>query len=170
MRPRQQPVVHRCLVCEVEPGPGSLDGIQIADHVRDGHIRRCELLYVASGAGTPRHGHPTPSDRARATICTYRRDWIVVNLTTRDNGHLLVEQPGHRPEQPALCLAAKTQQDEIVTGQDGVDDLRDNRFIVTDDAREEAVSRTAARGIRATRFSRISSFTERRLIRPAAMA
>ena len=60
-----------------------------------------------------------------------------MNLTTRDNGQLFVEQPGQRSEQPAFCLAAQAEQDEIVTGQDGVDDLRDNRFIVTDDAREE---------------------------------
>ena len=45
-----------------------------------------------------------------------------------------VEQNCQRAEQARLGLAAKAEQDEIVTREDGVDDLRDDRLVVADDA------------------------------------
>ena len=44
---RQQPVVDRQFVRELVPAARSLDGIDIADQVGDGHIRRGQLFHVA---------------------------------------------------------------------------------------------------------------------------
>ena len=51
--PRQQPVVHRQLVAELEAAPGRLDRIDVADHVGNRHVRRRQLLDVAVVAMQP---------------------------------------------------------------------------------------------------------------------
>ena len=67
VRPRQQPVVHRQLVAELEPAPRRLDRIDVADHVGDGHVRRRELFDVALVAVTAtRSADRRPASRTRA--------------------------------------------------------------------------------------------------------
>ena len=52
VRPRQQAVVHRQLVGELQAGARRLDRIEVADHVGDRHVGRRELLDVARVAAT----------------------------------------------------------------------------------------------------------------------
>ena len=89
-----------------------------------------------------------------------------MDLAARHDRDLLVEQVDERAQDAALRLAAQAEQDEVVPRQDRVDELRDDRVVVADDAGEE---RLAARSLR-IRLSRISSWTERRGTAPPAMA
>ena len=84
VRPRQQPVVHRQLVGELQRGARRLDRIEVADHVGDGHVGRRELLDVARVARQPRdrQRRPLPRD-ACAARGTERRERIVVDLAAR---------------------------------------------------------------------------------------
>ena len=56
-----------------------------------------------------------------------------MNLTPGDVRNLRIEKCCQRPQNAALGLPAKSKQDEVVTGQNGVDDLRHNRVVVADD-------------------------------------
>ena len=49
-------------------------------------------------------------------------------------GYLVVEQLCQLPDNSALGLAARAEENGIVFGQDGVDYLRDNAFFIPDDA------------------------------------
>ena len=60
-----------------------------------------------------------------------------MDLAARHDGNRLVEQLGERPQDAALGLPAQAEQDEIVPRQDRVDDLRHDRVVEADDAREE---------------------------------
>ena len=48
-----------------------------------------------------------------------------------------VEQGGEGAEDARLGLAAEAEQDEVVAGEDGVDELGDDGVVVADDAGEE---------------------------------
>jgi hypothetical protein len=65
-----------------------------------------------------------------------------VDLAARDDRDRLVEQPGQLAEDPALRLAAQSEQNEIVTRQDRVDDLRYDRLFEPDDSREHRLPGT----------------------------
>ena len=140
--PRQQPVVHRQLVGEVEARLRRLDRIDVADHVGDRHVGRRELLDVACLARQP-------GDRQRVALCgdpraaraADRRERIVVDLAAGDDRDLLVEQIDEAAQDAALRLAAQPEQDEVVARQDRVDELRDDRLVVADDARKERLAR-----------------------------
>jgi hypothetical protein len=64
-----------------------------------------------------------------------------VDLAARHDGNAIVEQIGERAQDAALRLAAEAEQNEIVSGQNGVDELRDHRLVVADDPGEEALAR-----------------------------
>jgi len=63
-----------------------------------------------------------------------------VDLAPGDDGHLLVEQLDQAAQDPALRLAAEAEQDEIVSGQNRVDELGDDRLVVPDDAGKERLA------------------------------
>ena len=67
---------------------------------------------------------------------------IIVNLASRNDGNRVIEKFGQRAKDAALRLAAQAEQDEVVPGQNRVDDLRDDGVFVSDDAGKE-------RGLRA---------------------
>ncbi len=59
---------------------------------------------------------------------------IVVNFRTGDDRNLIVEQLGELANDAALGLAAQSEQDDVVFRENGVDELGNDRFVVTDDA------------------------------------
>ena len=69
---------------------------------------------------------------------------VVAELGAGDVGAVRVEQRGERAEDARLGLAAQAEQDEVVAREDGVDDLRDDRVVVADDAGEERLAFGAA--------------------------
>ncbi len=139
---RQQAVVHRELVGEIEPRLRGLDRVDVPHHVRDRHIRGRELLDEAVLPEQPgdRQAIPFLHD-ARAAGAADGRQRIVVDFAPRDDGNPLVEQIHQGAEDPALRLAAQAEQDEIVARENRVDELRDDRVVVPDDAGEQPFSR-----------------------------
>ena len=135
VRPRQQAVVHRQLVGELQGGTGRLDRIEVADHVGDRHVGRGELLDVARVARQPGDGKAVAFRAdARAARGTERRQRIVVDLAARHDRDRFIEQIRQRAEDAALRLPAQAEQDEVVAREDGVDDLRHHGLVVADDA------------------------------------
>ena len=143
--PRQQAVVHRQLVGELQPGSRRLDRVEIADQVGDRDVRRRQLLDVAAVAIEPRDRqvvalglHPGAARGAD------RAERIVVDLAARNDRDLGVEQIGERPQDPALRLAAQAEQDEVVPRQNRVHDLRHDGVVVADDARKDRLAAAQA--------------------------
>ena len=142
VRPRKQAVMHRQLVGEMQPRVSGLDRIDVAEHVGNRHVGRRELFDVALLARQPHDRHPIAFRRhARAARRAQRREWVVVNLAAWDDGDPFVEQIDESPQNAALRLAAQPEQDEIVLGENGIDELRDYSFVVPDDAREQLLAR-----------------------------
>ena len=113
-------------------------GIDVADHVGDRHIGRGELLDVP---GIPLQ----PPDRRAVTVrgdpgaadAADRIQRIVVDLASGHHGNPLVEERDQRAQEACLRLPAQAEEDEIVLGEQRVDELGDDRIVVADDAAKE---------------------------------
>ena len=82
---RQQPVVHRQLVGELQPAARRLDRIEIADHVGDRDVGRRELLDIARLARAARRSaDASPSGATRARHAAH----------SGANGSSWISQPG----------------------------------------------------------------------------
>src|SRR5262249_40761731 len=55
--------------------------------------------------------------------------------------HMLIQQGGKRPQDAALCLPSKPEKDEVLPGQNGVDDLGDDCVLETHNPREKGLAR-----------------------------
>ena len=139
--PRQQPVVHRQFVGEVESRLRRLDRVDVAHHVGDRHVRGRELLDVAVLAREPRNrqGIAFGGD-ARAAGATDRVERVVVNLAAGDDRNLVIQQVGEAAEDAALGLAAQAEQNEVVTRENRVHQLRDDRLVIPDHTRKERLA------------------------------
>ena len=73
-----------------------------------------------------------------------RRERVVVDLAAGDDGRLFVEQVDQAARDARLGLAALAEEDDVLPGEDGVLDLRDDRLFVADDAGEELFARRAS--------------------------
>ena len=107
VRAGQHAVVNGQLVGEEVSTARGLDRIEIADEVRDRHVRGGQLLDVATVLADPR-------DRC-VVACLIekiarefrdRRERIVVHLAARDNWNRIVEQRSKRAQNAGLRLAA----------------------------------------------------------------
>ncbi len=120
------------------PAPCRLDGIDVADHVRDGHVRRCQLLDVTVRPRQPGDGRVVALLlHQRPALAANRVVGIVANLAPGDVRHRFVQQRGQQADDARLGLPAQPQQNEVVPRQQRVHDLRDNGFLKTDDARKQ---------------------------------
>ena len=59
-----------------------------------------------------------------------------MNFAAREIRHVRIEQSRQCPQDAALRLAAKPEQNEIMARKNRVDDLRYHRVIVSDNARK----------------------------------
>jgi hypothetical protein len=142
VRPRQQPVVHRQLVGQIQSGLRRLDRVDVADHVGDRHVRRRELLDETVFTPQPADGQAIAfSGNPRAAAGAQRRRRVVVNFAARHDRDSLVEQIDEAAQDARLRLAAQAEQDEIVAREDRVDELRHDGVVVADDAREKRLAR-----------------------------
>ena len=128
---RQQAVVHGQFVGKIVAAARGLDGIHVADDVGNGHVGRGQLFDEAILARQPGDGRVVAAlgDQfaAGAADGTQR---MIVNLAAGDVGNLRIEKVDQAAQDAALGLAAQTEQDEIVPGQNGIDDLRQDRLFV----------------------------------------
>jgi hypothetical protein len=108
---------------------------------------------VTSGVASFSTYRRQPGNRHRVALAgltgaaggAQRREGIVMNLAVRDDGDFLVEEARQRSKQPGLGLAAQSEEDEIVPGQDRVHHVRDNRLVVANDPGEQRRARAKAR-------------------------
>src|SRR5437868_10139693 len=107
--------MYRELVAEIVSAARRLDGVNVADKVGDCHIRSRKLLDVAiiRSQVVDRGGVLLLSDQLAAAPAQ-RCVGIVVDLASTDEWSLRIEQAGKCTQDPALCLASESQQDEIV--------------------------------------------------------
>ena len=127
--------MHGQLVGNIVAVAGGFDGVDIADHVGDGHIRSGELLHIAKvavepgdGRGAAIGGHQFAAAAADGTVR------MVVNFASRDIRGYLIQQGGHQTNEAGFGLAAQAQQDEVVARQDGIDHLGHHGVFVAQDA------------------------------------
>ena len=138
VRARQQPVVHRQLVGELQAGARGLDRIEVADKVGDRDVGRRQLLDVARVAVQPADGQVVAGlADPRAARRAERGERVVVDLAPGHDWNGVVEQADERAQDPALRLTTQAEQDEVVARQNRVDDLRDDRVVEADDSRKE---------------------------------
>src|SRR5206468_5746131 len=112
-----------------------------SEHVGDRDVGSGELFDIAFLTREPGDRQPIVfGGHARAAGRAERSQRIVVNLAPGHDRNLLVEQVDQTSQDAALRLAAETEQDEIVPRKDGVDELRYDRFVVSDDAGEQPLA------------------------------
>ena len=141
VRARHNAEVDDFLVGEGEPITSRLDGIDVADQVGDGHIRRGELLVVALVTVQPGEGQFVARvGRLAPAALADGRVGVVVDLTAGHRRDPLVEQFGQLAQETGLRLAAQAEEEEIVLGEKGVLQLRDDRVLVADDAGEDGLA------------------------------
>ena len=141
IRPGKQAVVDGQLVGDVLAAARRLDRVDIADHVGDRDVGSGELLDVALVAMQPRDGglFAALGDQFEASPAGGAVR-IVVDFTTLHVRGKLVEQRGELPDEACFGLAAQTQKDEIVAGKNGVDYLRDDRIVVSQNAWKQGIA------------------------------
>src|SRR5208283_675116 len=131
----QQAVMNRELAREFVPAARRLNRIDVADQVGDGDVRRGELFYVAMIGCEPGNGRRVfLFGNQFLAAAADGRVGVVVDLAAGDVRQFGIEQRGQGAQDAALRLPAQAEQDEVVAREDGVDDLRDDRVVVTDDA------------------------------------
>ncbi len=139
--PRQESVVDRQLVREIAT-LGHLDGVDLADQIRDRDVWSRQLLAVAPVALDPFDGNAVAITRDQVeTAAADRGKRMVVDLTARDGRDMRVEKADQRAHDPALCLPALTEEDDVVARDDCVGELRQDGVVVADDTFEQRLSR-----------------------------
>src|SRR6266496_2345897 len=119
------------------------DGIYVADDVGDSYIRSGEFLHEARIAIDP--GYMCHIAMKLNCLTPKRGDGfkrIVVDFRAGDDRNMLVQQLGKLADYPAFGLSSQTQQDDVVAGENSVNELRDDRILVAHDAGKKLPSCT----------------------------
>ena len=136
------------------PAARGLDGVDVADDVGDGHVRRRQLFDEARLAREPgdRRVVAALGDQFAAGAAE-RPQRMIVDFAAGDVGNFGVEKFDQAAQDAALGLPAQAEQNEIVARQNGVGDLRQHGFFVAVNAGEERLPRfELAQEIRAHLF------------------
>ena len=140
VHPGQQAEVQRRLVVQIAAF-GHLDGIDLADQIGDGDVRRRQLLAVAFRSGQPRNGRLVARLRHDgAPLGRDRAKRILGDLRPLDDRRFLVEQRRQPPHQPRFRLPPLAKQHDVLPAENGVHDLRNHRLVVADDARKQRLA------------------------------
>ena len=134
----QEAVVHGELGAELLAAARRFNRVYIADQVGHGDVRRRELFDVAVDRRHPGDGGVVAifGDHI-LRIAAERRVRVVAKFGAGNVRRVGVEQCRQCPQNAGFRLAAQAEEDEVVAREHRVDDLRDDRVVVTDDAREE---------------------------------
>src|SRR5687768_4109355 len=118
-----------------------LDRIDVAYDIRDGDIRRRKLfdepvisLHPVDLRRVPMQLNLLPAIRAQ------RRKRVIIYFRTGDDGNLFVKKVGQLANDPRLRLPSKTEKYEIMSRKNRVDDLRNDRFVVSKDTRKQTLA------------------------------
>jgi hypothetical protein len=118
-----------------------LDEVDFADEVGDGDIRCGKLFVVAGGAVDPFDGSIISLFRDEAFAGGGGGvDRIVVDFGAGEDGDEFVEEVGEHAEDAGFGLAAEAKEEDVMFGEEGVDDLGDDGVAVAEDAGEEVAA------------------------------
>ena len=133
---RDEAVVDGELVGEVA-ALGDLDGVDFADEVGDGDVGGGELFAVAAVAVDPFDlgVFALGLDEVEAALAD-GLEGVVVDLAVADGGDFVVEEVDEGADEAGLGLAALAEEDDVLAGEDGVLDVREDGVLVADDAGE----------------------------------
>ena len=117
------------------------NGIDVTDDVSDGDIWCRELLDEPAVAIDPcdRRCVATLLDEI-SRVFRDRREWIVVDFASRNDRNCIVEQRREGAQDARLRLPTEAEKYEVVSGEQGVDDLRHHRLFITEYAFEETTA------------------------------
>ena len=133
-------VVDDALIGEM-PAFGNLDGIDIADKIGYGHIRRGELFAVAKAAVQPCNRGPIPEPgNLLSAVGADGRQRIVIYFAALQNRQPFIQQVRKAAHDAGFALAALAKENNIVARQDGVFQLRYDRVFIADDAGEQVLA------------------------------
>src|SRR5256886_8591630 len=138
---RKKPIVDGEFVGQVASAASRADGINIADNVGHGYVRRSQFLDKAILAGHPGDGcivaFAVDSFTARAADGLER---IVVDFAARDDRHFRIKQIDEAAQNAALGLASQAEKNKIVAGKQRIHDLRNDGVFIAVDAGEERLT------------------------------
>jgi hypothetical protein len=128
------------LVGDVVAAAGGLDGVDIANHIGDGDIGGGEFFDVALLAMEPgdRRVGGGIGDQVAAAAADGAVG-VIVNFAAFEVRRDFVEKRGKLPDEPGFGLSAKAQQNKIMTGKNGVNDLRHDRVIEAENAGKQNI-------------------------------
>ena len=118
-----------------------LDGVNLADEVRDGNVRRRQLLRVALVAPYPSDVHVVALvAQLLLALRAYGVERVAIQLATRHSRNRVVHQIHHVPNEAGLRLPALAKQDDVLPREDGVLQLRNHRVVEPHDARKQRLT------------------------------
>ena len=140
--PRDDAEVDRAFVRVMEALRRGLDRIDVADKVGDCDVGRRELFTVPPGSVDPvdRGGVAVLGHEVRGELA-HGCERVVVDLAPPDDGDVFVEKRRELPDNPRFGLAAEAEQDDVVPGEDRIDERGDHRLFVADDPGKEVLLR-----------------------------
>src|ERR1700730_4729742 len=108
--------------------------IDIANYVGDSDVWSRKLLHKTCVSIEPLDmSHVAVALQCLPSEGGYWLKRIVVNFRTGNYRKAFIQQFGQLADYPAFRLAAQAEQNEVVSRQDGVDQLRDNGVVVAND-------------------------------------
>lgn len=117
--------------------PGRLDGVHVPEEVGHGGVGGGELLHVPVLPGKPDDGGVVPGLLQEALSLGGDGVEGVVAKLRGEGGNLLVQEAREASQDPAFRLAPGAEEDEVLLGEDGLDQGGDHRVLVAVDAGEK---------------------------------
>ena len=109
---------------------GHAHGVHVTDQVGHGGVRGGQLLHVPIGAVPPGNGKGVTLVRCAAQgFSGDGIERVLIELRALDHRTPLVEQSGQGTQQAGLSLASLTQQHDVMAGNQGPLELRDDRAV-----------------------------------------
>ena len=78
---------------------------------------------------------------SRLPVLVVGRDRIIVDFGAGQHRHPFIEQVRQHAQDARLGLSAQAEEQQVVLGENAVDDLRDDAVAIADDAGEEFFAR-----------------------------
>src|SRR6266481_2572954 len=137
----QQAVMNGELIGKIAASAGGTDGIDVADNVGHGDVGSGEFFDEALVAGHPGDGRGVAQiGDFLAAGAANRAQRVIVDLAAGDDGDFGVQQLHEAAQDAALGLPAQTQEDEVVTREESVDDLRNDGIVVAVEPWKESLA------------------------------
>ena len=142
IRPRQKSVKNRQFIRQKMSAFRRFNRVNIAYNVGNRHVRRGEFFDKARIAFHPGDFSFVTFLRDNLfAVSRQRFERIIADFRTGDDRDFFVEKFGQLSDNSTFRLSACAEQNQIMLRQNRIDELRNYRFFVTDDALEKLLAR-----------------------------